>query len=182
MIAVKELKTDRLVLKKITQNDLRDYIEWKSQQAYHEFLPSNPKTKEEYKKSIDAIIKGYQNKEKTALVWGIFLNNKLIGSVSIENLNIEDNSCEIGWGLNPKYQKQGYAFESVKCLVNHIFNTIKIDKILITIWDGNDSSKKLAEKLDFVLENIDSKARTKNDKSIDLHNYSLLKKDWNYKI
>lgn len=63
MYNVENLTTERLELKKITIKDLNDYIEWKSQHAYHEYLPSNPKSKEEYEESINSIIEGYETKK-----------------------------------------------------------------------------------------------------------------------
>lgn len=182
MIVVNKIKTDRLVLKKISKKDLQDYIEWKSQQSYHEYLPSNPKNEKEYKKTLNSILKGYKDTENPTLLWGVFLNQKLIGSVSIEDWNYTHKWCEIGWGLNPKYQKQGYALESVKCLINHIFNNLDMNRVCISIWDGNSSSKKLAEKLGFVQEGIERNARIKNNKSIDLYCYGLLKQEWNSKV
>ncbi len=178
MICVEELKTERLELKKITHSDLDDYAEWKGQEDYHAFLPSKAKSKEDYKNSIANIVKGYENKEKPTLLWGIFLNNKLIGSVSIENWDIVNKWCEIGWGINPKFQKQGLAYEAVKCLIDYIFTNIKMNKITATIWDGNEASKNLAIKLGFVQEGIEKKARIKDDKIIDVYCYRLLNEEW----
>lgn len=175
-IAVETLKTERLVLKKITGQNLGDYTEWKSQQEYHDFLPSSPKT--DYKDTLNKIVKGYDNLEDPTLLWGIFLGDKLIGSVSIENWNTTHKWCELGWGLNPKYQHNGYAFEAVSCLINHIFNTLNMNRVSIVIWDGNNQSKHLAEKLGFVKEGVDRKARFKNGKYIDLYRYGLLKEEW----
>lgn len=181
MIKVKELKTERLVLKKITMKNLDDYFEWKSNEEYHKFLSSKIKTKEEYKKSIEEIINGYANKEEPTLLWGVFFKNKLIGSVSIEDWNITHKWCEIGWGLNLNYGKQGFAYEAAKCLINYIFNNLKMNRVSAFIWDGNDASKNLAIKLGFIQEGIERKARFKNNKFIDLYCYGLLKEEWKIK-
>jgi len=178
MITVEELKTERLSLKKISIEDLDDYIDWKTQKEYYEFLPGSPKTKDDYKNSLQKATDNYDNEENPTLIWGIYLNNKLIGSVAIEDWNTTHKWCEIGWGLNPKFQKQGYAFEAVKCLINHIFDDLKMNRISIVIWDGNNASKKLAEKLGFIQEGIERKARIKNDEYIDLYCYGLLKEEW----
>ena len=178
MIDFFELKTNRLILKKISYDDLNDYAEWKMQEIYHEHLPSRAKTKEEYKKSIDAIVKNYQDKESSNLVWGVFYNNKLIGTVSIEDWNLTHKYCEIGWGLNPNFQKQGFAYEATTRLINYIFEKSDINRISIVIWDNNLSSKKLAQKLGFVQEGIERKARFKNNKFIDLYCYGLLREEW----
>ena len=178
MIQVKTLKTERLVLKKITKKNLNDYVEWKSNREYHKFLPTDVKTKQEYEISLNSIIKNYDNKDEPNLLWGIFYNNKLIGSVSIEDWNIKHKWCEIGWGLSPKFQNQGFAYEAVKCLINYIFNIVKMNRIKVVIWNKNDASKKLASKLGFVQEGIERKARIKNNKFVDLYCYGLLKEEW----
>lgn len=178
MIRVKKLQTERLVLKKITKSDLDDYVEWKSNHDYHKFLPSEVKTKQEYEISLNSIIKNYDDKDEPSLLWGIFYNNKLIGSVSIEDWNIKHKWCEIGCGLNPKFQNQGFAYEAMKCLISYIFNVLKMNRIEVFIWDKNDSSKKLASKLGFVQEGIQRKARIKNNRFVDLYCYGLLKEEW----
>jgi len=178
MIEVVELRTARLVLKKLSYSDFDDYAEWKSQEEYHQFLPSKPKIKEEYKSTLRSIIAGYEDKENPNLLWGIYLNNKLIGSVNISKISSSHKVCEIGWGLNPKFQKQGFAYEATKCLVEHIFKKLKMNRISIVIWDGNEASKNLAKKLGFVQEGIERQARYKNDKFIDLYCYGLLKEEW----
>lgn len=178
MIEVVELKTERLVLKKISYDNVDDYIDWKSREIYHKYLPSKAKTKDEYKNTIKSIVKGYDDKKDPNLIWGVFYNSKLIGSVSIEDWNTTHKWCEIGWGLNPKYQKQGFAYEMAKALINYIFYTLKMNRISIVIWDGNDASKKLAQKLGFIHEGVERKARIKNGQFIDLYCYGLLKDEW----
>ena len=175
---VVELKTERLILKKLSMKDIDDYIEWKSQEIYHKYLPSKVKTKDEYKNVLEKIVKGYDDKQNPSLIWGVFFNNKLIGTVSIEDWNKTHKWCEIGWGLNPKFQKQGFAYESIRCLIKYIFEELQMNRISIVIWDGNESSKNLAKKLGFVQEGIERKARYKNNKFIDLYCYGLLKEEW----
>ena len=182
MIEVKELKTDRLTLKKIAISDLEDYIEWKIQDSYHCYLPSNVKSKEEYKKTIDEIVSRYNDSNDPNLIWGIFYKNKLIGSVSIEDWNITHKWCEIGWGLNPSFQNQGFAFEATKCLMDYIFNFLGMNRIEIVIWDGNKPSIKLAQKLGFVKEGVSRKARIKNNKYYDLLHFGILKNEWKLSV
>lgn len=180
MITVQQLSTERLILKKVASEDLNDYIEWKSQESYHEFLPSKPKTNTEYAATLREIIKGYDDATEPTLLWGVFFKGQLIGSVSIENWNTTHKWCELGWGLNPKYQKQGLAFEAVQGLINYIFKTLKMNRVSAVIWDGNNASKRLATKLGFVQEGIDRKARFKNNHFINVYRYGMLVDEWVY--
>lgn len=175
---IKTLYTQRLVLKKLTLSNLDDYVEWKSQAEYHKFLPSKPKTREEYLLDLQQIIAGYDNEIEPVLLWGIFFDNKLIGTISIEDWNTTHKWCELGWGVNPKYQKQGFAYEAVKAVMMYIFDDLKMNRVSVVIWDGNEDSKRLAKKLGFVEEGISRQARYKGDKFIDLYHYGILKSEW----
>lgn len=178
MIRIDTIATERLVLKKLKIDDLDDYFEWRSQEEYHNFLPSKPKSKEEYKKTIESIVTGYENEEHPTLMWGMFLNDKLIGSVSIEDWSLTHKYCEIGWGLNPKFQKKGFALEAVSEVIKFIFNVLDMNRIAAYVWEGNEQSCTLAKKLGFVHEGTDRKARFKNNKFLDVYCFGLLKEEW----
>lgn len=178
MMQIQDIKTERLELKKISMKDFDDYVEWRSQTEYHKFLPSQPKTKKEYKKSLKKAIKDYKNKKEPTLMWGIFYNKKLIGSVTIEDWNLTHRYCELGWGLNPNSQRQGFAKEACEAAIAYIFNVLNMNRIAAFVWEGNEQSKALAEKLGFVHEGTDRKARFKNGKFLDVYCLGLLKDEW----
>lgn len=180
MLKQENLETERLKLKKLTKQYLNDYIEWRSQEEYYNFIPNNPKTKKEIKQKFKSLIREYKNKKDPFLMWGIYLKetNKLIGSVTIEDWSVSNKYCELSWGLNPRYQNKGYAFESTKCVIDYIFNNLNMNRISAYVWEGNIASKKLAEKLGFTHEGTDRKARFKNNKFLDVYCFGLLKDEW----
>ena len=53
-----------------------------------------------------------------------------------------------------------------------------MNRVSAVVWNGNNLSKHLAEKLGFVREGVDRKARFKNGHYIDLYRYGLLKEEW----
>ena len=61
MFKIKRLETDRLILRRYKKSDLIDYIEWRSQEDYHTYLPTKPKTNSEYKESLYSNIKNYDD-------------------------------------------------------------------------------------------------------------------------
>ncbi len=183
MHKIEKLETDRLILRKYKKSDLKDYIEWQSQADYHEFLPTKVKTKEEYKTSFYSSIENYDNVNNPNLTWGVELKQekKLIGSINISKISSTHKCAEIGWGLNPKYQKKGYAYESVQCFLDYLCNSLGINKVSALIWEGNEPSIKLATKLGFVLEGRERQARIKNGKFIDVLHFGILKKEYELK-
>ena len=180
-IEVCNLETERLILRKLQLSDLDDYIEFRNNEDLHKFLPTKPKENiNEYKKSLKKAIKEYNSKKDPRLTWAIELKseNKLVGTISIEDFWELHKQCELGWSINVNYQNKGIAFEAGQTLINHIFKNYDINRIQAFIWQGNEPSKRLALKLGFTHEGTDREARLKNDKFLDVWNFGLLRKEW----
>lgn len=180
-IEVVNLETKRLLLRKYVMEDLDAYVDYRSNPKYHEFLPGGPKKdKEEYRKSLEKFIKGYDKKKDPEMTWAVVLKseNKVVGSVSVESLNEPHKLCEIGWGVNVNYHRQGIAFEATSALINHLFTNYDLHRIQAFIWQDNKASEALAHKLGFTHEGTDRQARLKNGKFLDILNFGLLRSEW----
>lgn len=91
-------------------------------------------------------------------------NNVFTGSLEIYNLNTK--TPEIGLWICKKYQRKGYAFESILGLVNFLKNnSLLYDGIYYEADIRNISSIKLAEKLGAVKESFHIE---KNDLGVEL--------------
>lgn len=180
MFKIKRLETDRLILRRYKKADLIDYIEWRSQEDYHTYLPTKPKTKSEYKESLYSNIKNYDDDTQPNLTWAMELKaeKKLIGSIMLSKISSYHRSCELGWGLNMKYQKHGYAYEGAKRVIDFLFGVFDMNKISVSIWEGNVASINLAIRLGFVSEGVERQARIKDGKYYDVYHYGLLKSEY----
>ena len=146
---LENITTQRLIIRKMKLTDSQDYFEWRSNPEYHKFLPSNAKDSLEYYQDIVKDCVESYSSDNPSFFYVIELANekKVIGCVSIENVSEKYKNISIGWGLNLNYQGKGYAFEAVSAFIDYIFNNYDIHRIQISIWEGNEKSKKLAEKL-----------------------------------
>ncbi len=59
----------------------------------------------------------------------------------------------IGYGINPKYWKQGYGTKMLELGLEKAKDLIKEDKVLITCDDDNIGSSKVIENNSGILEN-----------------------------
>ena len=59
---------------------------------------------------------------------------------------------DLGFAFLPRYNKQGYAFESAKKILTDILNEPAHKKVLATCKEGNINSIRLLEKLGFEFE------------------------------
>ena len=79
-------------------------------------------------------------------MWGIFEkdNQKLIGMAGLCNT---DNGVELGYVIKKSKQRQGFATEACRYILNEICEYMGIDSVICTIESGNYASIELAEKL-----------------------------------
>lgn len=56
-------------------------------------------------------------------------------------------SAEIGWTLHPDAHGQGFATEAARACVDYVFETLKWDKVIHIIVDGNTPSMAVAERI-----------------------------------
>lgn len=110
--------------------------------------------------------------------------DELIGHLFADNSGEPDsNTWSVGWHFNQRYERQGYATESVTALFDYLFNEKGARRLYAWVEDYNYSSQKLCERLlmrregcfkefvTFVNENG-------QDRYDDTYIYALLQKEW----
>ena len=149
------LNTERLTLRKIEISDSDVILFLRTDKTINKFIdrPENRRTK-----NIAGAIKHIQKINSTtaknkSISWGITLNNnpKIIGTICLWNFSKNNKTAEVGYDLNPLFQKKGIMRESLNSVVNFGFNELKLDKIEAFTHNENINSKKLLEKNGFAL-------------------------------
>ena len=140
---MKNLETSRLLLRKVTLNDLDGLFEnWGSDENTTKFLTFNThQTKEETKKFINNWIKKYQN---NGLEWVIELksNNKVIGMISADK-SYKYKCFEIGYSLSSLYWGQGLATEAITEIIKYLFGECDCNVVEAIIPSNNIGSIKV---------------------------------------
>ena len=84
-------------------------------------------------------------------IWMIELKDGThIGELCFKGLD-KNGIAEIGYGINDKYQNNGYATEAVKAVLEWAFTDPKVTVIEAETDAGNIASKRVLEKCGFVL-------------------------------
>lgn len=103
--------------------------------------------------AINFINKVNDNIEKgNTCYWAITFTETetLVGTICLFNFSSENNSCEIGYELMTKFQRQGIMKEAVQVVIDYVFQTLKFKKILAFIHYENENSSNLLLKFNFV--------------------------------
>lgn len=140
------LQTERLILRELTMDDLSDLYEILSDAETMKHYP-RPKTLEESKMWIQKNIDRYENDGFG--LWAIELKetNRFIGECGITMQNIDGERLpEIGYHINKKFTKKGYATEAAKACRNYGFDQLNFNEMYSYMKYTNLSSSRVAEK------------------------------------
>lgn len=115
---------------------------------------------------------------KTDYHLGIFYKNKMVGMISLHAVNYLVNKAAIGYWLAKEHEGKGIVTQSVKALLSFAFVDLKLNKVEIGAGVTNYRSRKIPEKLGFVLEGVLRENIKIGDKYIDMAMYSLLRNEY----
>lgn len=148
------LKTSRLVLRPLEENDIKDmydvirshpdlvcYMTWS--------LPKDiSETMENFKKSRERQLKG------ELVRWGIFLDKQFVGVVGLEDVtrNVgkwKVDVAELGYWISPEFHNQGIMTEAGKVVLKYGFQELGLHKVVVMHLKENVASQRVIEKLGF---------------------------------
>jgi ribosomal-protein-alanine N-acetyltransferase len=144
-------ETDRLIVRKLTQNDAEFLFKYSQEEITKKELPDEVfNSTIETKEKIDHFISNYNN--KYPLVYGIVKkeNNIIIGHLSLSEIK---KGIEIGYAIATDYQNNGYISEIIGPFMDWVKEKLKIRKIYGIVKKENMYSWKILEKNGFSLEN-----------------------------
>ncbi|MBO7310871.1 MAG: GNAT family N-acetyltransferase [Clostridia bacterium] len=147
------LSTERLVLRPMSTKDTYDMYEYACREDVTEFLLWSPHPSVAYTRDYLAYI---ERRYATCdfYDWAVTLadSGKMIGTVGFTKIDLQNNSAEIGYVLNPEYHRKGYGFEATSHILSLGFERLELHRIEARFMQGNTASLRLAEKLGMSLE------------------------------
>lgn len=116
----------------------------------------------------------------TAYAFGIELREteKIIGIISLIDVDLENRCAEIGYWLCKKYWGKGISDEAVHLILEFAFNELNLHKIYGYIIEGNTASRRLLERCGFQYEGFLRESLYKDKKFYSEYVYGLLSRDF----
>jgi ribosomal-protein-alanine N-acetyltransferase len=149
-----ELRTKRLLLRKLTANDAAEIFFLRSNEDVLRYLGREPaKSITEAKEFIELINKNVH--ENVSVLWGIALLDepaKVIGTICLWNFKPENYRTEIGYILHPDHWGKGIMKEVINAVVDYGFNDLKLHSIEALLSPENIASSSVLERNGFVKE------------------------------
>jgi ribosomal-protein-alanine N-acetyltransferase len=175
-----EIKTSRLVLRQITQGDLKEIF----------FLRTDPQVLTYINKVLSVTMEDAADWIKrmeeavhnnASIIWGMTEKGKqeVIGTICLFNIKTDQHRAEAGYALHPAHQYKGYMSEALEAVVNYGFKLMNLHSIEANVNPANIASINLLQKNKFVREAYFKENWFFNGQYLDTAVYSILapKKD-----
>ncbi len=105
--------------------------------------------------------------------------DKIIGYTDIKSIDWNIPKAEIGYFIDKDYEGKGISTKAAENIVGYCFEILQLHKVFLRTHESNIASRRIAEKLGFIVEgNIRSDYKMTNGVIIDVMYYGLLKNDW----
>lgn len=147
------LETERLVLRRLTPDDVDDMFALRSDPEVMQYVPRPiAKTPQDAMDHISMIDQRIIDNE--GINWAITVkgNPKFIGIIGHYRIKPEHYRAEIGYMLLPGCQGKGYISEAISTVVGYGFDEMKLHSIEAIINPENLASAQVLKKNNFVCE------------------------------
>jgi ribosomal-protein-serine acetyltransferase len=145
---------------------LRPWSQWLNEDF------SLDKAREFYRRNVQKFESGDQ------IHLRILFKGEIVGGIDLFEINSHRRSAEIGYWVSKDHNGRGLATRSVKRLLEHAFDELKLNRIVIKCIPENMKSRAIPEKLGFTTEGIEREGGWMHTKFVDHVVYSLLADEW----
>jgi len=174
-----EIKTERLILRDFTQNDINFYMDLetnpKSLEYEHDTFPSQETLNNNIKQIFELLDKNPRDKYSL-----LILNNDTlipVGRVVLWMIDEFVNEWEMGWIIHPDYWNNGYASEAAKAMINFAFQDLNAHRIQALCHEHNHRSERVMIRVGMYKEGTLRGVRYHNKQWYGSHIYSILDTD-----
>ena len=172
------LITGKLLLRQVNKSDVNEVFFLRSDQRVLKFLDRVPaKSTEEALIFIKKINDLEKNNEAVTQAITLKEDTKLIGTISLWNIQKEHYRAEIGYVLHPDFYGKGIMQEAMTEVIKFGFQVMKLHSIEANTNPDNTASIKLLERHKFIREGYFRENYFFGGKFYDSVIYSLLATD-----
>lgn len=134
-----------LCVPKNIESDAKRFTEWFNDNRVKQYLGNS----NGFTESAELDWLKNQNEQKDELIWMVYANEELIGSIGFHRISLTNRRAELGICIgNKKYWGKGIAAAIEIMIVDYGFNNIVaggLHKILALVYTGNIASQKVLE-------------------------------------
>ncbi|WP_374947526.1 GNAT family N-acetyltransferase [Agreia sp.] len=197
------IRTERLVLRTLTPEDLDDVFGYAGRDDVIRYLPWPKRTRDEVAEHLARRLNTTLAADGDVIVLGIELppsldgaspegaspddapaddacaRPRIIGDLTLVLTSIEHRQATVGWVLNPQFQGKGYAAEAASRVLTLAFDELGSHRVVAELDPRNTASASLCTRLGMRLEGHFVHSGIVEGEWADLAVYAILDVEWN---
>ena len=173
------LETERLILRKLTLDDLEDVYAYSSDEKVTRFLRWGPHTAVGQTESyIREVQQEYQ--EGRDGPWGIEhrASSRVVGAIHLMDIRVRHRRAEIGFLLSKAYWRRGLMVEALQRVLKYAFEDVGLNRIGAFCLADNLAGMRVLEKAGMLKEGMLREYAFQKGALWDFYVYSILRCDW----
>lgn len=173
------IDTERLALRRFMESDIDDaYSNYGSDPEVGRYINFTPcDTLEGTREFIHIHLKKYME-DPDFYGWALTLDGVVIGTVSLFEVDLFNESCEIGYSLGSRWCGKGYMTEAVSAVIDFAIHDLQMHRVQATCHPDNTASQRILEKVGMRFEGVMRDSQKNKDGSFtDLRLYAIISED-----
>ncbi|MEO0340967.1 MAG: GNAT family protein [Bacteroidota bacterium] len=110
------------------------------------------------------------------------LDGEPVGSINANSVSKLDGSFRYGVGIVDKARRKGYAKEAIQIFLNYYFNELRYNKVNAGVYEFNENSITLHQKMGFVQEGRLRQTKYSQGKYWDVFIFGMTREEYNQKV
>ncbi|MCM3129460.1 MULTISPECIES: GNAT family protein [unclassified Paenibacillus] len=180
---IPELKTERLLLRKLTRTDSKEiYTIWSDPKVTTYMNIAAMHSVQEAEDMIDLLDQA--SKTEDGFRWAIILRESgaVIGSCGYNYWQLQGAfRGEIGYELASSHWRKGYMTEALQAVLQYGFETMGLNRIEALVDPRNTASQQLLHALSFQCEGLLRQLHYTSTGYKDMQMHSILFEEWKYR-
>ena len=151
--AIPVIETERLILRAMSARDSADMFDYSSRGELTKYLLWSPHNTVSYTREyLSYVEKRY--KVGDFYDWAVVEkeSGRMIGTCGFTSIDLSNRRGEIGYVLSPDFHRRGYAPEAARAVIEFGFTKLDLNRIEARFMEGNEPSRRVAEKLGMTFE------------------------------
>jgi RimJ/RimL family protein N-acetyltransferase len=151
-----ELKTERLKLRELNDQDLPELVKLADNLNVSKYLTQvpHPYSKNDGEWFINKSKEDSKKEPRENYNFAIDFNGKFVGIIGFVRVNEFDGTATLGYWLGEEYWRNGYMYEAAVEMIRFAFEDLKLRRINVDVDTYNIGSNGLIKKLGFEYEGM----------------------------
>jgi RimJ/RimL family protein N-acetyltransferase len=175
------VRTERLVLRAFTENDLDALYDLYRRPEVTEFLRWDTRTRGEVREMLKGRVSQtdlVKEGDNLAVAVVVAESGVLIGDFNLELVDAGLGRAEIGYVLSPAHTGHGYATEAASAVLGLAFEHFGFHRVIGVCNGRNTASMHVMERLGMRREAFFVQSEVVKGKRVDVANYAILSQEW----